>query len=253
MSGTAPLAIPFRALRAPWHGEPDVAIHQTDEHIVREHPDYADAKAGDGEAAVRLVDATVDLAIVETFRQRDWPLIPTLLPVVAEESEGANAIPLALAQRLSLELGWEVETGIIQSNVAARTRKDGYYRLAIQPVFDGVANVQQPFVLVDDFVGQGATLANLRGYIVGMGGGVSGFTSLAGKPLSSRLVLRPETLAELWNIHGQDLEAWWRQVFGFDFERLTESEARYLIVRTDAQRIRAEIAARIREQSNQGR
>lgn len=76
--------------------------------------------------------------------RRNFPGQPTLLPVVAEESEGANAIPLALAQRLSLEPGWEVEAGIIQSNVAARTGKDGYYRLAIQPVFDGVVDVHQP-------------------------------------------------------------------------------------------------------------
>jgi len=242
--------IPFKALRAPWHDEPDVDIHQTDEQVVRQHRDYDDAKAGDGEAAVRLVDDTINPVVVKSLRQRT-ELEPVLLPVVAEESEGANAIPLALAQRLSLELGWEVETGIIQSNVAARTRKDGYYRLAIQPVFDGVVDVRQPFLLVDDFVGQGATLANLRGHVVDMGGRVVGFTSLAGKPVSGRLALRPETLGELRKVHGQDLENWWRQVFGFDFEQLTESEARYLVVRTDAGRVRAEIVARIREQPDQ--
>lgn len=244
-------AIPFKALRAPWRDEPDVDIHQTDELVVRRHLDYDDAKAGDGEAAVRLVDATINPAVVEALGRRSGNGEPVLLPVVAEESEGANAIPLALAQRLSLDLGWEVETGVIQSNVAARTRKDGYYRLAIQPVFDGIVDVQRPFLLVDDFVGQGATLANLRGHILGLGGRVAGFTSLAGKSVSGRLALRPETLAELRKVHGQGLENWWRQVFGFDFEQLTESEARYLIARTDAGRVRAEIAARIREQPDQ--
>lgn len=153
MSNAAPLTIPFRALRARWLDEPEVDIHQTDEHVVRGHMDYADAKAGDGEAAIRLVDDTLNPAIIEILRQRWGHAQLTLVPVVAEESEGANAIPLAMTQRLSLTLGWEVETGIIQSNVAARTRKDGYYRLAIQPVFDGTADVHQPFLLVDDFVG----------------------------------------------------------------------------------------------------
>lgn len=252
MSNAVPLTIPFRALRAPWLNEPDVDIHQTDERVVRGHPVYPDAKAGDGEAAVRLVDETLDPAVIEALRhrQRDTPL--TLLPVVAEESDGANAIPLAMSQRLSLELGWEVETGVIQSNVAARTRKDGYYRLAIQPVFDGVVDTREPFFLVDDFVGQGATLANLRGHLMAMGGRVAGFTALAGKPVSGRLALHQSTLAALRNIHGERLENWWWQVFGFDFERLTESEARYLIVRTDAERVREEIAARIREQQDQG-
>lgn len=91
--------IPFKALRAPWHDEPDVDIHQTDEHVVRQHRDYDDAKAGDGEAAVRLVDDTINPVVVKSLRQRT-ELEPVLLPVVAEESEGANAIPLALAQRL---------------------------------------------------------------------------------------------------------------------------------------------------------
>lgn len=102
------LTIPFKALRAPWLDEPDVDIHQTDELVVRGHPDYADAKAGDGEAAIRLINDTLNLAVVEALRhrQRDTPL--TLLPVVAEESDGANAIPLALAQRLSLALRWEL-------------------------------------------------------------------------------------------------------------------------------------------------
>ena len=174
MSNATPLTIPFRALRAPWLDEPEVDIHQTDERVVREHPDYADAKAGDGEAAVRLVDATINLATIEALRQRQRHTPLTLLPVVAEESDGANAIPLAMAQLLSLALGWEVEAGIIQSNVAARTRKDGYYRLAIQPVFDGIVDTRESFLLVDDFVGQGATLANLRGHIMDLGGKVAG-------------------------------------------------------------------------------
>jgi hypothetical protein len=221
--------------------------------VVRGHPDYADAKAGDGEAAVRLVEDTIDLHRVDALRRRWAEQTLSLLPVVAEESEGANAIPLALAQRLAAELGWEVETGIIQANVAARTRKDGYYRLAIQPIFDGEADLRQPFALIDDFVGQGATLANLRGHVLAQGGQVAGFVSLTGKPISATLALRPATLADLRRIHGPDLEDWWRQVLGFGFESLTESEARYLIARKDAERIRTEIVARIRDQPDQGR
>ena len=169
-----------------------------------------------------------------------------LLPVVAEEAEGTNAIPLALASRLSLALGWLLETRIIQANVAARTRKDGYYRLAIQPMFDGPVQAGREYLLVDDFVGQGATLANLRGYVIQHGGQVGGYTSLTGKIVSATLALQPATLAELRQIHGQDLESWWRAVFGFGFDAFTESEAKYLIDRTDAQRVRNEIVARLR-------
>lgn len=172
---------------------------------------------------------------------------PILLPVVAEEAQGTNAIPLVLAQLIGAALGWPIETRIIQANVVGRTRKDGYYRLAFQPLFEGAADPDRDYVLVDDFIGQGATLANLRGHVLAAGGRVPCVTSLTGKPVSATLALRQATLAELRQTHGDDLENWWRQVFGFGFEHLTESEARYLIPRSDADRVREEVLARFRQ------
>ena len=49
-------------------------------------------------------------------------------------------------------------------------------------------------------------------------------------------------LAELRAKHGQ-LEDWWRERFGFGFEALTASEARYLSHTTDADTIRDRIVA----------
>jgi hypothetical protein len=43
--------------------------------------------------------------------------------------------------------------------------------------------------------------------------------------------------------HGAGLEEWWRQHFGFDFECLTRSEARYLENTPDADTVRSRIAA----------
>jgi adenine/guanine phosphoribosyltransferase-like PRPP-binding protein len=47
---------------------------------------------------------------------------------------------------------------------------------------------------VDDFVGQGGTLANLIGFIKSLGGHVVGATALTGKPYSAKLA--PEELQD---------------------------------------------------------
>lgn len=219
-------------------------IHQLDEMRVRDHPRYPDAKAGDLDAAAELVLDTLNPETVTVLGELGLAR-PMLLPVVAEEAQGTNAIPLVLAQQIGAALDWPLETGVIQSNVVGRTKKDGYYRLAFQPLFDGTPDPDRDYVLVDDFIGQGATLANLRGHVLASGGRIPGITSLTGKVVSATLALQPATLAELRQTHGDDLENWWRQVFGFGFECFTESEARYLIPRSDADRVREEILARL--------
>ena len=98
-------------------------------------------------------------------------------------------------------------------------------------------------MLVDDFVGMGGTLANLRGYIESQGGKVLAAVSLTGKPHSAKLALSSERLQELRGKHGTELENWWIGQFTHAFDALTESEARYL-ARTEAiDTIRDRIAA----------
>lgn len=237
---------PFRASRSPWKSFPPVAFHAS-ERSVKQHAAYAAAKSGDLGAAAKLVEALVSNEAIDTLAAMSARGRPLLAPVYAEEADGKNVIPLALARYLAAALDWDVETALIQSNRVGRTGQDGYFRLAVQPLFAGPAQAGQRYVLVDDFLGQGATLANLRGHIESRGGIVVGATTLTGKPVSAMLALSPSTLAELRALHGKDLETWWRGIFGYGFESLTESEARYLIQRADADRIRTEILARLRE------
>jgi len=98
------------------------------------------------------------------------------------------------------------------------------------------------YVLVDDFVGQGGTLANLRGYIMHGGGSVIGGVTLTGRADSATLALQPTTLDALRAKHGHEIENWWLQNFGYRFDCLTESEARYLLRAEDADTIRAKLA-----------
>ena len=98
------------------------------------------------------------------------------------------------------------------------------------------------YIVVDDFIGQGGTIANMCGHIRSQGAQVIAATVLTGKPFSANLALTDETLMLLRDKHVQ-LENWWLEYFGFDFSCLTESEARYLIRSSDAETIRNRILA----------
>ena len=125
----------------------------------------------------------------------------------------------------------------------AHTGSDGYGRLARQPDFEGKITYGRDYVLVDDFVGMGGTLANLRGFIEAQGGKVVAAVTLTGKPYSAKLALDEAQLHELREKHGTELETWWQETFGHAFDCLTQSEARYFARSHNADTIRDRIAA----------
>ena len=59
--------------------------------------------------------------------------------------------------------------------------RNGYGRLARQARFRGRVRKKRSYVMVDDFVGQGGTLANLRGWIECQDARVVGAVALTGK------------------------------------------------------------------------
>lgn len=144
-----------------------------------------------------------------------------------------------MAQWFGLRLDLPVDDRIVQANRVGHTGASGWHRLAHQALFSGDVSWGRDYWLLDDFVGQGGTLANLRGYIEGR---VAGMTASTGRPDSSIIGLRSETLNSLRKKHGK-LENWWKSLFGFGFERLTESEARYLIRAENADIIRNRLAS----------
>ena len=168
---------------------------------------------------------------------------PTLVSAHALEREGVNAIPEVFAERLGQVLDWPLDNGVVQVNVVSHTGADGFWRLARQAEFDGLVHPGRGYVLVDDFVGMGGTLANLKGHIESNGGHVLAAVSLTGKPHSARLTLTIERLHELRAKHGQELENWWIKRFAHTFDALTESEARYLARTETADIVRDRITA----------
>jgi hypothetical protein len=231
--------------RTEWNDFPDVIIH-AEESLVKKHPLYAPAKGGDVKAAEGLVLEVTTIGALDKISALIGAKRPHLLAVHALETEGANAIPRTFARILSKILDLPIAKGVIQINRVVHTGADGYSRLALPALFDGEVKESEYF-LVDDFVGQGGTLANLRGFVESRGVKVLGATSLTGKGYSAKLSLTEETLQGLKGKHGTELEQWWVAAFGYGFERLTESEARYLTRADDAHSISARIVAAARK------
>lgn len=236
--------------RVPWEAFADVVL-LAGESQTKQHPEYPSAKArGDAEAAANLVSSLVDEAgiaavralIAEVSESGD----PVLICANAYE-QGFNAIPSSLAELLSERLGVPFDTTVAQANVVRHTGADGYGRLARQAAFEGTVEKEREHVMVDDFVGQGGTLANLRGWIEKQGGKVVGAIALTGKPYSAKLNPSQEQLHELRQKHGSDFERWWKTHFGHSFDCLTNSEARYLARSPDVDTIRNRLAAAMRE------
>ena len=241
--------------RFPWGDFPDTVILAA-ESETKQHPAYRSAKTGDAVAAVNLVKDLVDdtgiaasKTLILKFSQSRNPLI---VCASAYEQGGFNAIPSALAKLISERSGLSFDSQVTQTNIVSHTGADGYGRLARQAAFDGDIQKEFEYVMVDDFIGQGGTLANLRGWIEKKGGKVIGAVTLTGKPYSAKLAPSEEQLNELRQRHGSDFEKWWRAHFGHAFDCLTQSEARYLARSPDAGTIRNRLASAVRGRGRPG-
>jgi hypothetical protein len=120
---------------------------------------------------------------------------PFVVPVTAIEVAGFNAIPDAMTQEIGERLRLTPLSGtIIQSNKVAHTKADGWHRLVTPATFIGTVVAGADYLLVDDHIGFGGTLANLRGHIEANGGHVLGMTTLTETGGGREIAIRRETL-----------------------------------------------------------
>lgn len=224
--------------RYPWSRDfPEVVIY-TDLGARDGHEDYLAAKGGDAEAALSLALDLIDGAAVGALAAMIGHRDVLLLPVVADEAMGFNAIPDAMAFVLAHDLrqrGLNVRAAaegvtqgaseVIQTNRVGHTRAPAFQRLVTPATFDGDVQQGKNYLLVDDHVGLGGTLAALKGYVEGKGGVVIGITTLTESRDARQIALRPDTLNMLRERHGTDLEDLWRRQFGYGLDCLTEVEA----------------------------
>lgn len=234
----------FSAERSPWSIDfPEVILHGRLADATS-HPDYVAAKGGDDEAARRLVSNVLSPDAIRQLKKIIGGREAIALGVHAEEVVSRNAIPSAMADVLGKVLGIEIDLDIIQTAKVGRTAQDGFGRLANQPVFAGPVRVDKPYIIMDDTLTQGGTLANLKGYIENRGGEVLAATALTGKQYSAKIAIDRSTIKQLRDQYdGTGLEAWWQNRFGYGFDSLTESEGRYLLRAKDADKIRDRVTS----------
>ncbi len=207
------------------------------------HPAYSPAKSGDSNAALKLVSDLLSDDGIAKIRALFGDRQPLLVPVAAIESSGFNAIPDAMAQALSVRLGVAMASyDLKQSNYVAHTKANGWHRLVTPAEFIGTITKGKDYFLIDDHVGFGGTLANLRGYIETNGGQVIGMTTLSETRGGNIIAIRPETKNMLYSNHGKDIDIFWRSVFGYGIDCLTNIEAGYLSRVESIDAIRAHMA-----------
>jgi len=202
-----------------------------------------------------VLAVTCVIAIVHSARQRFvfgiacamaivYGLVASAFCVMTAVRRGVVGAEYAfglLFLEMAIRLGLEVTLAIVQTNTVGHTRAGGFHRLAFQPTFDGQVEAGRDHVLVDDHVGLGSTLANLRGHIESHGGTVVLATTLSASRRSEVLALRAATLHSLSDKHGE-LDKYWRHHVGFGIDVLTEAEARYLLRAPSVDAIRAGVA-----------
>ncbi|MCX6908390.1 MAG: phosphoribosyltransferase [Verrucomicrobia bacterium] len=212
---------------------PRVTIH-TSVTSLKNHPDYKQAKAGDTQAAERVVESKANQERLRDLGRKYPDAI--LVYAHADEAAGPNKIPLELALLARKLTGLPMEHGIIQTNRTRHTGAPAIYRLLTPPKFSGPVEQGRTYILFDDVVTSGSTFATLKNYIESHGGKVVATSAMASTSdgqtgYGGDLALKPETLAALRKHFTPDnLDATLREYdIAPNHKALTNSQARYIL------------------------
>lgn len=269
--------------RQPWRlpADSEALVHCKLEHLKGTDPAYGNQKATyqlaynkakttfDVDVALDIVERCINEHVVDAladviFYTRKAPiLVFPHLPFDDEDGvmggralagTATNALPFAYARYLAEILGGTISSEIIQVARVGRTSLPRWMKFICQPSFEGPVSRDRPYVILDDVIGTGGTMAALRSYIVHQGGTVAGTTALANKNgLHQKFAIADQTLNVLKSTYGSGLERYWKETFGHDLHALTEDEAQFLAVfPADVGGQRGdELLLRLRERINQ--
>lgn len=226
--------------RAPWGAFPKV-VRNGDLGALQNEPEYLAAKGGDREAALNLVDRLMTDDTVNQVKALIGNARPVLLPVLAVEDAGTNKIPLAMAEVLADRLSLSVELGIVQREKVSRTGAGSDHRLAFNPTFEGVVQPGEKYLILDDTLTMGGTLASLRGYVENRGGEVVAASVMTAHPGAVELAAKSAMLGAIAQKHGPAMDIFWKETFGYGIDHLTQGEAGHLKAAPSVDAIRTRI------------
>ena len=193
------------------------------DHSLKAHPAYVAAKAGEQTAALKLI---MDLA--QDFLLEIKQRLPSNLIYVApfaREASGDNAIPQVLADACAILTGGAAEQHIVQTSRVYHTGADPMERLILRAQFEGEVHSGSNYVLVDDVLNMGGTLAELANYIQNHGGIIVHVIVLVNAGRDKQLHPSTTILTNLRRRYEHEI----RSIFGIDCAALTANEAGYLI------------------------
>ncbi|HCE5184934.1 phosphoribosyltransferase [Vibrio parahaemolyticus] len=216
-----------KAERAPWGDFPPV-VRNGDLGDLDKQPEYLDAKKGSATAALAIAQRLITPEMLNNVKNLIGDNQAKIVPVLATENAGNNKIPLAMAAVLANRLGLEVEYDIVQSEKVGRTGKGAFHRLAMSPKFEGNVERDQSYLIVDDTLSMGGTLASLRGYIENRAGKVLGAAVMTAHPAALDITLKPKLSNAMQQKHGPELDDYWRKEFGYSVNEITQGEAGHL-------------------------
>ncbi|EPI0765655.1 MULTISPECIES: phosphoribosyltransferase [Vibrio] len=227
--------------RSPWGDFPKV-IRNGDLGELKNEPEYQAAKSGDMPAALELADRLITDDTVKSIKECIGDSKPRILPVLALESAGTNKIPLAMAEVLADRLGLDVELNIVQRDKVGRTDTGADHRLAFNPTFYGNVKKGEKYLIVDDTLAMGGTVASLKGYVENRGGQVVAASVMTAHEGALNLPVKPGMLAAIESKHGPAMNQFWKDTFGYELDKLTQGEAGHLKSAKTVEQIRDRIA-----------
>lgn len=190
---------------------------------IKAHPDYVKAKAGCQDSAINLVSELAKQFLVNLVNEIPENMI--FVAPFAKEATGDNAIPQVLAMMCAMIFNGAVDDDIVQINRVYHTGADPMERLISQSTFEGLVTSNARYILVDDVVSMGGTLAELSNYIQHHGGVVYGVITLVNAGRNKNLCANRTTINKLKERFNHEI----RELFNIEPEALTFNESNYLI------------------------
>lgn len=193
---------------------------------LKKEPEYLEAKSGDIQQSAKLVEKLLKQETIDRIRMMVGNESPVIVPILSEEATGKNRIPQATAYALASNLGLEVDNNIYQDNTVKRTGTGIYHRYVAPPEFRGEVERGQSYLIVDDTLSVGGTIATLKGYIENRGGKVVGATVMTAYDSNVDIAIKQNMLQSLREKQG--LSEYWNKEFGYNLDKLTQQEAGHL-------------------------
>lgn len=198
---------------------PPIFTH-TSVSFLKQCMEFNKAKFGNMESAKKVVDQCIKLDKINELKQKYPDAI--LLPVISR-----NKLPHAFAEKIKMEICTTVH---ICSSVK-RKFLSGMERLVHRPVYKGIINTGKKYIIVDDIVSQGGTIAELRKFIINQGGIVCAITALTHSISGGVIAPDDENIIDLCEKYPEFLTTnFLKNYFNVDSAKeLTNPQIKYLL------------------------